>query len=79
MCEFWSYVAFYKATNGQTDIQYEKERMLMASHMEDETNKELQSEGYKKSKTAFKKTNQNTQEVNNERFKKKYRLDKTMC
>ena len=53
MCEFWSYVTFYKATNGQTDVKYEKERMMMAWHVEDETNKELQSEGYKKSKTAF--------------------------
>ena len=40
MCEFSAYVAFTKATNGQTDIKHETERMMMARYMEDETNKE---------------------------------------
>ena len=48
MCKSLAYVAFNKATNGHIDIKHEKERMMMAWYMKDETNKKLQSGGYKK-------------------------------
>ena len=50
MSKLSAYIAFNKATNGETDIKHEKEmsRKMMAWYIEDETNKKLQSGGYKK-------------------------------